>query len=161
MAKTLTPALQHPSVIAVFDIYPPALRSKLLALRQLIFATAAETDGVGPLQETLKWGEPAYVTTTKSGSTVRIHCKKDQTRYAIYFNCNTTLVDTFRSLFPTTFSFEGNRAIVFNTADELPKKELVFCIAMALTYHLKNPYESRLNQKNYLRVRCQDRTKRH
>jgi Domain of unknown function (DU1801) len=139
MAKTPTPALQHPGVIAVFDSYPPALRSKLLALRQLILTTAAETDGVGPLQETLKWGEPAYVTTSKSGSTLRINCKKDQDRYAIYFNCNTTLIDTFRSLLPTSFSFEGNRAIVFPTADKLPKKELVFCIAMALTYHLKKP----------------------
>jgi hypothetical protein len=47
-----------------------------------------------------------------------------------------TLVDTFRSLFPNTFDFEGNRALVFDASDTLPKKELAFCIAMALTYHV-------------------------
>lgn len=130
-------AITHAGVQAVFDSYPPALRKQLLALRQLIIDTAHATDGVGSVIETLKWGEPAYVTPRKQGSTVRIDRKKDQDRYAIYFNCNTTLVDSFRSLFPHTFTFEGNRALVFNTGDKLPKKELAFCIGMALTYHQK------------------------
>jgi Domain of unknown function (DU1801) len=131
-------AITHAGVQAVFDSYPPALRKQLLVLRQLILHTAASTQGVGEIEETLKWGEPAYVTTqTKSGSTVRLDCKKDQARYAIYFNCNTTLVDTFRSMFPHTFEFEGNRALVFALKDALPTKELAFCIAMALTYHRK------------------------
>jgi hypothetical protein len=134
--KTASSSILSPTVQAVFDSYPPALGKKLLALRQLILDTAATTDGVGTLEETLKWGEPAYVTTqSKSGSTVRIDRKKNQDRYAIYFNCNTTLVDTFRSMFPDSFHFEGNRALVFDVGDVLPKKELGFCIAMALTYH--------------------------
>jgi Domain of unknown function (DU1801) len=136
--KTASPPIAHPAVQAVFDSYPPKLRSKLLALRQLIVDTAASTSGVGALEETLKWGEPAYVTTqSKSGSTVRIDRKKNQDRYAIYFNCNTTLVDTFRSLFPQSFKFEGNRALVFAVEDALPTVDLAFCIAMALTYHQK------------------------
>ena len=62
-----------PRVAQVFDSYPPALRTRLLALRALIFEVAASTPGVGELEETLKWGEPAYLTTqSKSGSTVRI-----------------------------------------------------------------------------------------
>jgi Domain of unknown function (DU1801) len=134
--KAATAPIAHPGVQAVFDSYPPALCKKLLALRQLILHTAASTPGAGPLEETLKWGEPAYVTTeSKSGSTVRIDRKKNQNRYAIYFKCNTTLVDTFRSLFPHSFQFEGNRALVFDVADVLPTEDLAFCIAMALTYH--------------------------
>lgn len=129
-------AITHAGVQAVFDSYPPALRKKLLALRQLIIDTALATEGVCGVDETMKWGEPAYVTQRKQGSTVRIDRKKDQDRYAIYFNCNTTLVDSFRSLFPHTFTFEGNRALLFNTGDKLPKKELAFCIVMALTYHV-------------------------
>jgi Domain of unknown function (DU1801) len=136
--KTASTSLVNPAVQTVFDSYPPALCKKLLALRQLILDTAAATEGVGPLEETLKWGEPAYVTTqSKSGSTMRIDRKKNQDRYAIYFNCNTTLVDTFRSMFPNSFHFEGNRALVFDVGDVLPKKDLGFCIAMALTYHQK------------------------
>jgi Domain of unknown function (DU1801) len=135
--KAVTTPLQNPAVQAVFDSYPPALRKKLLALRQLILDTAASTEGVGALDETLKWGEPAYVTLNKKGSTVRIDRKKGEDRYAIYFNCNTTLVDTFRSMFPHSFSFEGNRALVFDAKAALPTEELAFCIGMALTYHLK------------------------
>jgi hypothetical protein len=133
--KTATAPLTNPAVQAVFDSYPPALRKKLLALRQLILDTAASTEGVGTLDETLKWGEPAYVTLNKQGSTVRIDRKKGEDRYAIYFNCNTTLVDTFRSMFPHSFNFEGNRALVFEAGDALPKEELAFCVGMALTYH--------------------------
>ncbi len=135
ITMTKLPLAMPAAVQAVFDSYPSALRKKLLALRQLILDTAAQTQGVGPLEECLKWGEPAYVTRSKSGSTVRIDRKKNQDRYAIYFNCNTTLVDTFRSLFPHSFHFEGNRALVFDMKDALPGEELGFCIAMALTYH--------------------------
>ena len=35
------------------------VRSNLLILRQLIFDTAAVTEGVGELEETLRWGEPS------------------------------------------------------------------------------------------------------
>jgi hypothetical protein len=132
-------AITNAAVQAVFDSYPAGLRKKLMALRQLIIDTAASTPGVGALTETLKWGEPAYLTPSKSGSTVRIDCTKDQLGYAIYFNCNTTLVDTFRSMFPHTFNFEGNRALVFALNDTLPVEELAYCVAMALTYHLKKP----------------------
>ena len=134
--KTASSTITNPAVQAVFDSYPPQLRKALLALRQLIITTAVNTPGVGALEETLKWGEPAYLTTqSKSGSTLRIDRKKNQDRYAIYFNCNTTLVDTFRSLFPHSFTFEGNRAMVFAAEDALPTEDLAFCIAMALTYH--------------------------
>jgi TfoX C-terminal domain len=133
--KAATTPFTSAAVQAVFDSYPPALRKKLLALRQLILDTAASTEGVGEIDETLKWGEPAYVTLNKKGSTVRIDRKKGLDRYAIYFNCNTTLVDTFRSMFPHSFAFEGNRAMVFGVTEPLPKKELAFCIGMALTYH--------------------------
>ncbi len=123
----------------VFVSYPPNLRDKLLALRELIFETADSTQSVGELEETLKWGEPAYITSqTKSGSTVRIDRKKSNSaQYAMYFNCQTNLIDTFRTLFPSEFKFEGNRAIIFNASDAVPMEALAFCIAAALTYHRK------------------------
>jgi hypothetical protein len=62
-----------PAVAAVFSAYPEPLQTRLLALRRLILDTAMTTNGVGALEETLKWGQPSYLTTaTKSGSTVRI-----------------------------------------------------------------------------------------
>ena len=132
--------VQNPTATAtarVFEAYPPALRRKLMVLRKLILDTAAATEGVGEIEETLKWGEPAYLTTqSKSGSTLRIAWKKSApTQYAMYFNCQTTLVETFRTVFQNEFRFEGNRAIVFNEADPVPRDALAFCIAAALTYH--------------------------
>ena len=57
----------------------------------------------------------------------------------MYFNCQTSLVQTFRTLFPTEFKFEGNRAIVFDEADAMPADALALCIAAALTYHRAKP----------------------
>ena len=126
------------AVAGVLASYPPAIRLKVMALRRLIFDTAATTDGVGPISETLKWGEPAYLTAaSKSGSTIRIGWKKSApSRYALYFHCQTNLVETFRAQFPDVFVFEGNRAIVFEESDAvLPTDPLAMCIAAALTYH--------------------------
>ena len=57
------------------------------------------------------------------------------TQYAMYFHCQTNLVDTFRTLFPGEFKFAGNRAIVFNESDAVPTDSLAFCVAASLTYH--------------------------
>lgn len=121
------------SVAAVMDGYPPAVREQIRKLRRLIYETAAATEDVGALEETLKWGEPAYL--TKGGSTIRLAWKsKTPTRYGLYFNCQTNLVDSFRTLFPE-LTLEGNRAIVFEEGAALPEETLSACIAMALTYH--------------------------
>ena len=127
-----------PAVEAVFSAYPKPLRTKLLALRRLIFETAETTAGVGRLEETLKWGQPSYLTAeTKSGSTVRIdRVKSTADRYAIYFHCQTDLVETFRELYPTEFNYAGNRSILLDASDEIPQAALRHCVALALTYHL-------------------------
>ena len=128
-----------PGVEAVFDAYPKQVRAKLLALRRLIFDTARTTDGVGTLEETLKWGQPSYLTPeTKSGSTIRIdQVKPDADQVAVYFHCQTNLVETFRELYPSEFSYGGNRCIILNAADDVPEPALRHCVALALTYHLK------------------------
>jgi len=125
-------------VEAVFNTYNTGLREKLLGLRQLIFATAAETKGVGSLEETLKWGQPSYLTRApKSGSTIRIDAIKSMSgQYAMYFHCQTTLVETFREVYPDELTYEGCRAIVFNVNEIVAEKPLRHCIALALTYHL-------------------------
>ena len=98
-----------------------------------ILDTASETEGVGTVEETLKWGEPSYV--TKGGSTVRIGWKQSNPhQYAMYFHCKTKLIDTFREIYGDTFTFEGNRAIVFDENDDIPANELKHCILLSLTY---------------------------
>lgn len=133
------PTRPPPDVAVTFASYPPEIRKRVLKLRELIFDVAACSQGVGKLEESLKWGEPAYITTeSKSGSTTRIAWKKAKPKqYAMYFNCQTTLVDSFKTMFPTAFKFEGNRALVFAEHDEVPVAALRICVEMALTYHAK------------------------
>ena len=124
------------AVEARFQAYPPAARRDLLALRELVLGVARTTPGVGPIEEALKWGEPAYLTPNGAGSTVRMDWKpKAPDAYALYFNCKTTLVDTFRTLFPHDFVFEGNRALVFQVGSTPPADALRLCVAAAFTYH--------------------------
>jgi Domain of unknown function (DU1801) len=132
----MTP-IKNVAVVQVFASYPRAVRVRLMLLRELIFDTANKTKGVGEIEETLKWGEPAYLTSkTESGSTIRIAWKKSKPdQYAMYFNCNTNLIERFRTRFRNTFNFEGNRAIVFEKSDIPDTNALALCIAEALTHH--------------------------
>lgn len=127
----------NPDVAEVFNRYPDHIRKKLLFLRELIFDTASQNGGIGQLVETLKWGEPSYVTINpKTGSTVRIGFKiSHPNRYALHFHCGTSLIDTFREIYANDFKFEGKRAIVFDKDDLIPTIKLKHCIALALTYH--------------------------
>ena len=130
-------------------MFPSVIRKKLMRLRMLIFDVASETEGVGELEETLKWGQPSYLTKkSKSGSTLRIgREKKTEGDYAIYFKCQTTLVATFRELYKDKFRYEGNRAIVLSVNDKIPVSELKHCIKMALTYHLNKKNKNKQRDK--------------
>jgi Domain of unknown function (DU1801) len=132
-------AFENAEVEAVFRAYPAKLRERLLLLRELIFETAAATAGVGDLEETLKWGQPSYVTArTGSGSTVRIdQIKSTPAGYAMYFNCQTDLVGTFRELYPGLLKFGGNRSVLFDQDEEIPAPAMGHCVALALTYRLR------------------------
>jgi len=123
-------------VSRAFDTFPEPIRRRLLDVRKLIFAIATADGAVGRLTETLKWGEPAYLTDeTGSGSTIRLGRLKDSDHAAILFNCKTTLVDTFRERFPDQFEYRQTRALLLPVAGKLPKQELSVCLSLALTYH--------------------------
>jgi hypothetical protein len=128
---------------AVFAAYPRPIKTKLLALRRLIFDTAKATKGVGAVEEALKWGQPSYLTPeSKSGSTVRIdRVKTEAGQVAVYFHCQTNLVETFRELYPK-LRYEGNRAILLDAGEKLPEAELRHCVGLALTYHLRKGKKS-------------------
>ena len=130
---------QNPAVEDVFDSYPLNIREKLLFLRSLIFDCAKETQGIGALEEGLRWGEPSYITSqSKSGSIIRIHHYASKPfDFAMYFHCGTNLVARFQERYPTQFTFGGNRSIEFMLTDSIPVKALKDCITMALTYYIK------------------------
>ena len=136
MTDRRSPPMQA-SVAGALSVFPKHVRRRLLEVRDLIFETAADIEGVGLLTETLKWGEPAYLTeATRSGSTIRLGWFRSSEREcAVLFNCRTTLVDDFRERFPGVFAYEKNRAILLDAREPLPKAPLSACLGMALTYH--------------------------
>jgi len=136
--KSVKTGASASAVDAVFAACPKPARAKLLALRKLILDTAKSTKGVGRLEEALKWGQPSYLTAeTGSGSTIRIdRVKSEKSQVAVFFHCQTDLVDTFRELYPR-LSYSGNRAILLDADKELPEAELRHCVGLALTYHLR------------------------
>lgn len=126
------------AVKAVFAEYEPKTRARLLALREMIFAAAAASK-VGPLSESLKWGQPAYrPLKAKTGTTVRIDALRGaKDKCALFVPCSTTLIASFRERYAGELAFEGDRAVVLPVNGALPKKALSHCIALALTYHAR------------------------
>ena len=124
---------------ATIAAYSAQVQKRLTELRALVLDTAAALPQVGRVEETLKWSQHSFITPeTGSGSTIRIDGKRDDAdSYALYFHCQSGLIETFKSHYGTTLNFEGNRAIVLNAKLALPKQALAHCISLALTHHLR------------------------
>lgn len=122
-----------PDVEAVFNHYPAQVHAKMIQLRQLVFETASASKEKLSVQETLKWGEPSYL--SKNGSTIRMDWKSSRPdQFALYFHCKTSLIETFKALY-SELKFESNRAILFDIKDEIPIEAVKHCIYLSLTYH--------------------------
>ena len=124
-------------VDAAIEAHEAGTVRRLQRLRALIHRIAEEAEA-GPLFETLKWGQPAFLTKeTGSGSTIRIDATKRPGEVAVYFICTTRLVDTFRERFPE-LRYEGSRAILFGPDEPIDDEALSHCLAIALT-HKREP----------------------
>ena len=90
--------------------------------------------------------QPSYLTTeTGSGTTVRIDRLRSGDGYAIYFHCQSGLVESFRAIYPYVFTYDGNRAIVFAATERVPTKALRHCVALALTHHARKKKKAHLS----------------
>ncbi len=116
----------------VFADFPPDVSKRLLEIRGLIRQVADEMQ-VATLQECLRWGEPSFIAT--KGSAIRLGWKPDSAeKYCVLFNCQTSLISTFRELYGEEMNFDGNRAIVFSVRQKIPTEILKHCLSLALTY---------------------------
>ncbi len=123
-----------PDFESVIANYPDLVRDKMRFLRRLVIETANELSEIDKIEETLKWGEPSFV--TKTGSTLRMDWKKKTPdQYQMYFKCTSRLVETFKMVFGDFFEYEKNRAIIFQLDQEVPVNELKQCIKATLMYH--------------------------
>lgn len=125
-------------VKSAFDSFPKDARARLMEIRDLIFKCAASDDAIGELTETLKWGEPAYLTEqTGSGSTIRLGFKESQPEsVGVYFNCQTTIINDIQQRYADKFTCKHNRVLLLPVKQPVPAEELSECMNIALKYHV-------------------------
>lgn len=126
----------EPAVQDVFEAFEPEAGRALLTLRDLIFDVADATPEIGRLQEVLRWGQPSYITPDKkAASTLRLGVPKNGS-FAIFAHCQSSVISDYAALFPEQDRIEGNRAVLFDTADQIDAERHGLLIKSALTYHL-------------------------
>ena len=137
-AQAASPSVEMDENVArAFADFQDDIRATLLDVRDLVFQTATDTSGVGKVVETLKWGQPSYLTARpKSGTTIRFGLSKDD-RPALFFHCQTSLISEFRDIHDGHFDFEGNRCLILRDTVDEQRGALEHCISQALTYHLR------------------------
>ena len=111
-----------------------ASTNTLTELADLIREVGNDLDEIGELVETTKWGQQSFLPSRpRVGTTIRID-QPDEASVALYVHCQTSLVDTFRTLFPE-LDYLGERGIRFRANEPLPGEEIRVCVTAALLYH--------------------------
>jgi len=118
-----------------FQRFPSQLLDQARGLRVLIQETAA-SEGINGLEETVKWGEPAFLP-GKTGTTVRIGHDPVAGHLKLLVHCQTDLVERWRQRFGDRLRYEGNRAVLIPADRALDETALASCIAEAFTYRRK------------------------
>ncbi len=120
----------------VIQNQPEEIKSALMHLRAMIFDVAETSDEIGNIVETLKWGQPSYLTEKpKTGTTLRIdRDTSGKGDVALYVNCQTSLVSEWRGMFPEE-TFGGDRSLHLSLTKPTPTSSLRQMVLMALTYH--------------------------
>ena len=123
------------AVAQAFEAMPPGAQAQASKLRRLILETAAATPGVGRLEETLKWGQPAYLTNeTRAGTTLRIGLTRSG-QIGLFVHCQSRVIPDFRAVAEGKHQFDGNRGVLLPKDQIEPHPELRLMITAALTYH--------------------------
>lgn len=100
------------------DLYPSKARQRLIEIRDLVYEVAEE-EQLGEITEDIKWGEPSF--SVKKGSPFRMGWKSKQpNQVSLYFNCKTTLVETFKRYIETPFNLKVKEKLYFHCQTQYP-----------------------------------------
>ena len=125
-----------PAIADVFDAQPPLVAQGMVRLRDLIIDTGAGDPRIGPLTESLKWGQPAFrPRAANTGTTLRVAPHKSAT-FAFCAPCSTTVIATHAQRFAGADRIDGSRAILFDHPDQIDADRLRLTILHGLTYFL-------------------------
>ncbi len=132
MPVTTDTTINH-HIKTVWNGYPAAAIKQLTAIHGLILAIAEEKN-LGPVTESIKWGEASYQ--VKGGTPVRLDWKSTTPESVqIYCHCQTRLIETFREVYGAQLNFEGKRALVVPNTTDIQQLPLAHCLETAMRYH--------------------------
>lgn len=122
----------------ITSLWPAEAQLKFAHIRTLILDVGADAD-IGPLTESLKWGQPAWrPDRPRTGSTLRLNWsdKLPQT-LALFVDCKTTLAADMLAAYPHDFQYESNRAMRMQLNTPLPEGAIAHLAHATFTYHQK------------------------
>lgn len=113
--------------------YPPGAQRLAEQIRKLVHSSALKL-GIPTVHESLTWNEPTFK--SPSGSPFRMDWKEGTPEsFYLFFHCQTLLVEIYKTIYPDTFTYQGNRAIVLSLHEPYSEEALTHCIMLALQYH--------------------------
>ncbi|WP_299499131.1 hypothetical protein [uncultured Roseobacter sp.] len=118
--------------------WPVPARDLFCRIRETVHDAAARAE-IGPLTETLKWGQPSWLPRKpRIGTTLRCGWDPDTPeQFSLYVHCQTTLIETMKTLYPNAFEYDGNRAMRMPLNGPSSLHAIDHCAFLTLTYHRK------------------------
>jgi hypothetical protein len=104
-----------------------------------LFHDIADENDLGGLNESLKWGQPAWrPVKPRTGSTLRMNWSPATPDHLAFFvDCKTDLAARMQDLYPDLPLNDGRRHLGVFLDAPLPEQAIAHLASMTFTYHLK------------------------
>lgn len=126
----------HADILNLSATWPADAQHRLLEMRA-IFQDVARAAETGPLDESLKWGQPAWrPRKARMGSTLRLNWSADAPdQIAAFVDCKTDLAAQMDTRFPGQFRNDGRRSLAFDLSSGLHADAIWQLAHLTFTYH--------------------------
>ncbi|WP_299042453.1 hypothetical protein [uncultured Tateyamaria sp.] len=125
-----------PDFLARIETWPQPAQTQFVKLRQIVHDVATSAE-IGPLDESLKWGQPSWrPKRARVGSTLRVDWSPSTPdRLLAFVDCKTNLAAQMDTRFPGQFHNDGRRALGFDLDKPLDEDAVWQLVHLTLTYH--------------------------
>ncbi len=132
--------MEHPpaALLSRIAAWPEPAQAHLWRCRTLFHEVAAAR-AIGPLSESLKWGQPAWrPARPRTGSTLRLDWSAAlPDRLCLLVDCKTDLAARLAQLYPALGPNDLRRRIALRLDAPFPEQAIAHLAEMTFTYHLR------------------------
>ena len=120
----------------VFASWSQTAAATALQCRGLFLDAAARLE-TGPLEESLKWGQPAWrPSRPRTGSTLRMGWDAaEPDALTLFVDCKTDLAARMQETYPTLMAHDGRRRMGVSLNTPLPEQAIAHLAEMTFSYH--------------------------